>query len=172
MKETSTVAVVRRENPCTLDARILIDELAATRALYGARNTQSSFGADELCSVRSAFVMARTMDGLAIGCGALCRFSFEVAECRWIYRRPEWLGAGAVILLFLESVAAASGYRRIVLQARAANRCAIAFYRRHGYEPVEPFADSGSLSDVKSFAKALPLVPDSDSNGSAASRGL
>ncbi|MCP3728187.1 GNAT family N-acetyltransferase [Paraburkholderia sp. CNPSo 3272] len=160
MKDLSTLAVVRRENACTLDARILLDEMTATLALYRGATVQSQFYLGDLGSARSAFVMARTMDGLPIGCGALCRFSFEVAEFQCLYRRPEWPGTGTAILRFLETVAAGAGYRRVILQAREANRRAITFYQRHGYERAEPFADCAGLSDVRCFAKALPLVAD------------
>ncbi|SDE32629.1 hypothetical protein SAMN05421548_14217 [Paraburkholderia lycopersici] len=158
MKDISTIAVVRRENACTLDARVLLDEMSATLALYCAPTPSSLFDAEDLCTVRSAFVVARTTDGFAIGCGALCRFSFEVAEFRCLYRRPEWPGTGAAILQFLEAIAIGAGYRRAILQAREANRRAIAFCRRHGYERAEPFADCAGASDVRCFVKALPLV--------------
>jgi len=155
MRESSVIVVVRREDPCTLDARALLDELSALTALYGAPAASPRFHGKDVQTARSAFVVARTTDGDAIGCGALSRYSFEVAEFSRIYRRPEWPGAGSGILRFLESQAAGMGYRRIVLQTRQENRRAIAFYLRHGYEWIERPCEAGGTSDVRGFRKAL-----------------
>ncbi|NLP60273.1 GNAT family N-acetyltransferase [Paraburkholderia sacchari] len=104
---------------------------------------------------RSAFAVARTIDGQAIGCGALRHYSFEIAEFKRIYRRPQWPGAGAVILHFLEDVAALMGYRRVILETRAANRRAVAFYQRHGFQTIEPFGEYIGADDAHCFGKAL-----------------
>lgn len=154
MNESSVVAVVRREEPCTLEARALIDEMSAMLALYGAHAAQSSLYRDTLTMPRSAFVMARTVDGEAIGCGALRRFSFEVAELQNIYRRPEWSGAGGAIVQHLERLAVSMGYRRVIVRTQAANRRAIEFGLRHGYERVDSPAPGTAV-----FAKSLAPRP-------------
>jgi GNAT superfamily N-acetyltransferase len=150
--------VVRMESPCTFDASLLLDEVSAMVALYCGDGAQSSFRVTDVTSPRSAFAVARTAEGHAIGCGAVRRFSFEAAEFKRIYRRPEWPGAGAMILQFLERVAMTMGYRRAVLQTRAANRRAVAFYLRHGYEVIEPFGEYTALPDACCFSKALPVL--------------
>lgn len=157
MGESSVVAVVRLEDPCTVDARILLDELSAMLALRCADSAQQRFRAEDVQCARSAFVVARTMDGNPIGCGALRRFSFEVAEFKRIYRRPEWPGVGAVILQFLENVAARMNYCRAVLQSHEQNRQAIDFYLRHGYEPVDPYGEYLGMPEARCFAKTLLL---------------
>jgi len=157
MRESSVIVVVRREDPCTLDARMLLDELSALAALYGASTASSRFHDGDVQTARSAFVVARTTDGEAIGCGALSRYSFEVAEFTRIYRRPEWPGAGSGILRFLESQAAGMGYRRIVLETHEENRRALAFCLRHGYELVERTGDGGT-GDVRGLRKSLEKI--------------
>ena len=156
MDESSVVAVVRREDPGTPDAVVLLDEMSAMVALYCGDGGQRHFHPEDVRLARSAFVVARTMDGLAIGCGALRRFSFEVAEFKCIYRRPEWAGAGAAVLRHLERLAVAMGYRRVILQTREGNRRAIAFYLRHGYEPIPPYGEYTAVADARCFRKVLP----------------
>lgn len=155
MSDLSLVAVVREENPCTLDARVMLDELSATLALYSADGAQSRFCVEDVQRSRSAFAVARAADGYAIGCGALRRYSFEIAEFKRIYRRPEWPGAGTAILRFLEGVAASMGYRRVILETCEANRRATAFYRRHGYETVEPFGEYLGMGGICCLGKVL-----------------
>lgn len=155
MGESSVIAVVRLEDPCTVDARILLDELSAMLALRCADSAQHRFRVEDVKRARSAFVVARTMDGGPIGCGALRRFSYEVAEFKRIYRRPEWPGVGSAILSFLENVAARMNYRRAVVQTRAQNSQAIAFYLRHGYAPIEPYGEYMGMPEARCFAKDL-----------------
>ena len=155
MDESSVIAMVRREDPGTPDAAVLLDELSAMIALYCGDGAQRRFQPEDVRLARSAFVVARTMDGLAIGCGALRRFSFEVAEFKRIYRRPESAGAGAAVLRHLERLAVAMGYRRVILQTREANRRAIAFYLRHGYEPIAPYGEYTAMRDARCFGKVL-----------------
>ncbi|MEX3924957.1 MULTISPECIES: GNAT family N-acetyltransferase [Paraburkholderia] len=159
MKESAVVVTVRREDPATRDAGLLLDELSAMVALYCGDGAQSRFNEQDAMTPRGAFVIARTTDGQAIGCGALRRFSFEVAEFKRIYRRAEFHGAGAAILRYLEELAAAMDFRRVILQTREANRRAIAFYRRHGYQHIDPYGEYTTMSDARCFGKALPVKP-------------
>jgi ribosomal protein S18 acetylase RimI-like enzyme len=155
MSDLSLVAVVREENPCTLDARAMLDELSAMLALYSADGAQSRFSIEDVQRSRSAFAVARTIDGHAIGCGDLRRYSFEIEEFKRIYRRPQCPGTGAAILQFLEDVAVSMGYRRVILETRAANRRAVAFYQRHGYETIEPFGEYIGAAGVRCLGKTL-----------------
>lgn len=82
MSDLSLVAVVREENPCTLDARAMLDELSATLALYSADGAQWRFCVEDVQRSRSAFAVARAVDGYAIGCGALRR--------RWATAGSSW----------------------------------------------------------------------------------
>jgi N-acetylglutamate synthase-like GNAT family acetyltransferase len=158
MSESSAIAVVRREDPATLDADMLLDEVSALAALYSGDGVQESFHVEDVTTMRSAFVVARTMEGEAIGCGALRRFSFEVAEFKGIYRRPEWPGVGSAILQYLEQLATLMGYRRVVVQTCAPNRRAVSFYLRHGYEPAELPGGHTAIGEVRCFSKSLPVM--------------
>ncbi|MEX3951389.1 GNAT family N-acetyltransferase [Paraburkholderia sp. EG287B] len=163
MKESSVLAIVRREDPRSLDASLLLDEVSAMVALYSGDGAQTRFRVEEATSPRGAFVVARTAKGEAMGCGAVRRFSFEVAELKRIYRRPEWPGAGSAILHYLERIAVTLGFRCVVLQTRAANRRSIAFYGRHGYRSIEPYGEYVRMGDARCFSKALPLVTQTQS---------
>lgn len=158
MNNLSVTTVVQCESPITLDASVLLDEFSAMNALYGADGGQSRFCVDDVSTPRSAFAVARTVRGYPIGCGALRRFSFETAEFKRIYRRPEWSGAGAAILLFLETTAVSMGYRRVLLQTRKSNRRALAFYLRHGFMPTDPYGEYSAIEDALCLTKALPFA--------------
>lgn len=155
MKHFSVSTVVGCESPVSLDARVLLDELSATIALYSADSGQTRFCAEDVATPRSAFAVARTRLGEPVGCGALRRFSYGTAEFKRLYRRPEWPGAGTSILLFLETTAVALGYRHVVLQTRNTNRRAVAFYFRHGYTPTDPYGEYVAMADALCLAKAL-----------------
>lgn len=170
MNNLSVTTVVQCESPQTLDASVLLDELSAMIALYGADGGQSRFRVDDVSTPRSLFAVARTPHGQPIGCGALRRFSFETAEFKRIYRRPEWPGAGAAILLFLETAAMSMGYRRVLLQTRKSNRRALAFYLRHAYMPTDPYGEYAAIDDALCLTKVLPFASEHHINREVSQR--
>ncbi|MBP0588293.1 GNAT family N-acetyltransferase [Paraburkholderia sp. LEh10] len=154
--------IVRREDPHSQDAQTLLDELSATLALYSGDGGRSRFSVEEFCSARGAFVVARTVQGVPLGCGAFRRHDDGVAELKRIYSRPNSLGVGAAILQMLEVEAVTAGYRTLVAETRAINRRAIAFYERNGFTRVERFGIYATQSDAHCFAKQLAEATGSD----------
>lgn len=134
-----TVAVCR-EDPWTLDARTLLDELSATLALFQGRSNQSPFCISDVCTVRSAFMLARAPDGNAVGCGAFRRASFGTAEVTGIYSRHKQVGVGEAILVQLESGAAAAGYHTLRVNVPSLGRAAISFFVQNGFRPTSPLS--------------------------------
>src|SRR5690242_8000889 len=112
MMDSAMTFVVRREDPRTQDAQVLLDELTATLALYTGDGGQARFSLEDICSVRGAFVIARTTHGEPLGCGAFKRHDYGVAELKRIYTRPNNLGVGCAILQLLETEAITAGYRK------------------------------------------------------------
>ncbi|WP_177200441.1 GNAT family N-acetyltransferase [Paraburkholderia diazotrophica] len=147
--------VIQREDPYSLDAQILMDELSAMLATLSGDGGQSRFCADDVCSARGAFVLARTSQGTPLGCGAFRRFDFGVAELKRVYARPNKAGVGRALLSALEAEAVAAGYHTLVLETRAVNQRAIAFYERNGYSPIDVFPSCSDLADARCFAKTL-----------------
>ncbi|ACC74121.1 GNAT family N-acetyltransferase [Paraburkholderia phymatum] len=150
------------EDPCTQDAQLLLDECAATLALYSGDGGQSRFRLEEVCSARGAFVVARTRQGAPLGCGAFRRFDYGVAELMRIYCRRESGGAGQAILDMLETEAMTAGYRTLIAQTNDLNRRALAFFERHGFEQIEPVGASMHRANVLCFARDIAAQRDGD----------
>jgi GNAT superfamily N-acetyltransferase len=153
---------VRREDPCTDDAQLLLDECTATLALFSGDGGQARFKLEEVCSARGAFVVARTNKGAPLGCGAFRRFDYGVAELMRIYCRPDSGDTGQAILNMLETEAVTAGYRTLIAQANELNRRAVAFYERHGFERIEPAGASMHRGDVLCFARHMAPHPADD----------
>ncbi|MEX3936663.1 GNAT family N-acetyltransferase [Paraburkholderia phymatum] len=155
MMESAMDFVIQREDPYSLDAQMLMDELSAMLALLSGDGGQSRFCTDDVCSARGAFMIARTSHGTLLGCGAFRRFDFGVAELKRIYARSNKAGVGRAILSALETEVVAAGYHTVVLETRAVNRRAIAFYERNGYSPIDGFRSGSDLADARCFARTL-----------------
>lgn len=127
--------LVAPADPDSLEARLLLKELdAALRAITGDSGA-SSFDAADVRGERAVFMLARSPEGTAVGCGALRPLEDDVAELKRMVARPG-SGAGAQLLQALEAHAGALGYRELRLSTRRVNLRAVAFYRRHGYSEV------------------------------------
>ena len=131
-------------DPDSPDARALIAELDAALAAITGDSGASSFDAADVRGPGAVFLVARTADGTAVGCGALRPLADGVAELKRMLARPG-SGAGLALLAALELQAMAMGYRAIQLSTRRVNARAVDFYRRHGYVDVAAwgkYADS------------------------------
>ena len=78
-----------------------------------------------------------------VGCIALRRLHThqQAGEIKRLYVRPEYRGSGAAgaLLDALERYAESSGYWWLYLDSKDDLQAALRFYRRHGYEPCEPY---------------------------------
>jgi len=74
-------------------------------------------------------------------------------------------GVGSALLRWLEASARVAGIERLILECRAANDVARAFYRRHGYDEVQRlrgYYGEGAEDAVrmrKQLAKREPITP-------------
>lgn len=161
MNQSSMAIVVRREDPDSDDARILLDELGAAFALRHGESGQSAFDPEDFRSKRGGFIIARTLNGEPVGCGGYRRFSYETAEIRRVYRRPEMSGVGSAVLECLEDCVRDSGYRRAVLRVWASDIRAVDFFLRHGYASVEKFGGKRAAAEgVLCLGKQLAPEPE------------
>jgi GNAT superfamily N-acetyltransferase len=87
------------------------------------------------------FVVARTGDGVAVGCGGLRFLDPGLAEIKRMYVSPTHRGTGVATLILrdLEARAGQAGIRRLVLETGTLQPEAIRFYEREGYEHIENF---------------------------------
>jgi GNAT superfamily N-acetyltransferase len=125
-------------DPDSADARALIAELDAALAAICGDSGSGSFDPADVRGPGSLFLVARDAGGEAVGCGALRPLAPGVAELKRMYARPG-SGAGRQLLAALEEQAALFGYRELWLSTRRVNIDALAFYGRHGFEPVENY---------------------------------
>jgi GNAT superfamily N-acetyltransferase len=91
-----------------------------------------------------AFIAAR-IEGIAVGCGGVCRFDATRAELKRMYVAPEsrGLGLGRRLLEALEAEARRLGYAAVVLETGNLQQEALALYTSSGYERIpcyEPYA--------------------------------
>jgi GNAT superfamily N-acetyltransferase len=124
------------EDPASLDARLLIDELSNVLAGITGDSGKASFDADEMHLPGAVFLVARDDAGNPAGCGALRPLTAHVAELKRMYARPTERGAGTALLAALEAHALALGYGRLWLSTRVINLRAVAFYQKHGYRVI------------------------------------
>lgn len=103
----------------------------------------------------ATYVIA-TSDGEPVAYGGIRPvLDDETAEIKRMWVHADWRGAGlgARMLRHLESLAAAQGHRRVVLDTNGTLREAIAMYERSGYARVERYNDNPYAEAF--FAKAL-----------------
>lgn len=110
LTSASLSVLVQREGIWSYDGRVLLDEMEAMHALYSGIGGNSRFSHSEISSARGRFLIARTVKGEAVGCGAFKRLEFGVAELVCIYSRMPNAGIGKAVLAGLESNAAKAGY--------------------------------------------------------------
>jgi ribosomal protein S18 acetylase RimI-like enzyme len=82
-------------------------------------------------------IMVCEVDGIPIGVGRAHFLSEGEAQIRSISVEPEWegKGIGSIVLKELETIVTAKGAKRIIIHAR---NNAVEFYKKNGYEVVEP----------------------------------
>ena len=159
-----TAVTISPAHPDEPDGQVLIAELAAT-LLAATGHFTWSYSAADLRRPRGAFVIARTSEGTPVGCGALRPYTQTIGELKRMYARPGTRGVGAAILAHLEELARGWGYRALWLETGRENTAAIAFYARHGYEPVPNFGPYAGRANAVCFGKNLaqprvePLEP-------------
>ncbi|WP_382307768.1 GNAT family N-acetyltransferase [Herbiconiux sp. UC225_62] len=93
------------------------------------------------------FLVARSAEGVAVGCGGLRLLAEGGAEIKRMYVVPSARGTGVstAILRSIEEEARALGVDRLLLETGTEQPDAIRFYEREGYALIPnfgPYADS------------------------------
>lgn len=115
---------------------------AAQRAELDARyGGDAEPGSKPTAADVSHFVLARTPDGAAVGCGGLRRLAEDHAEVKRMYVVPAVRGTGVatVVLRALEDAACSLGLTHLVLETGTEQPEAIRFYEREGYARIPNF---------------------------------
>ncbi|WP_426983751.1 GNAT family N-acetyltransferase [Herbiconiux liangxiaofengii] len=103
------------------------------------------------------FVLARTVEGRAVGCGGLRPLEGGGAEVKRMYVHPEARGRGVstAVLRALEDEARLLGVRRLVLETGTEQPDAMRFYEREGYERIEAFGPYVGSAQSVCYARTL-----------------
>jgi GNAT superfamily N-acetyltransferase len=104
---------------------------------------------------RGQFLVVRSDDGTATGCGAVRLLDPATAEIKrmWLHPSMRGRGAGWALLTALESAAVDLGASHGMLDTNATLTTAIALYRAAGWVDVPPYNENGDATHW--FAKEL-----------------
>jgi ribosomal protein S18 acetylase RimI-like enzyme len=154
----TTMLNIRAEDPGTLDATALVDELSVALAAITGDSGRSSFDPGDVRVAGARFLIARDAQGQAVGCVALRPLAYGVAELKRMYSRPGNPGTGSALLAFLEKEAAALGYSAIWLETRVVNERAVRFYVARGYRVIPNYGKYAGRADAVCMAKQIDLT--------------
>lgn len=147
-------------DPRSPDSEQLLAHLSRTLERITGSSGAGSFRVDDFLADGACFAVARTEEGVAVGCGALRPLEPGVAELKRMFAVPGFRGVGSAVLEFLERRAALLGYGQVWLETRRVNLRAVAFYARHGYRPIANFGRYASRPEAVCLAKTLTLPAD------------
>jgi ribosomal protein S18 acetylase RimI-like enzyme len=99
--------------------------------------------ADELTPPRGLFLVA-TLDGAAVGCGAVRLLDADVAEIKrmWVDPGARGAGVGRALLASLEAGAVELGAHAVRLDTAASLTEALGLYRSAGYREIAAYNDN------------------------------
>lgn len=103
-----------------------------------------------------AFLIAE-IDGVAVGCGGVCRYDDRTAELRRMYVAPGLRGKGLSksLLAALEEEARGLGYGAVRLETGHLQPEAIGLYTSAGFEPIPCYGPYVDDPRSRCFEKAL-----------------
>jgi GNAT superfamily N-acetyltransferase len=143
------------EDPTSADSHALMEELSVTLARITGDSGKASFDPNDVRAPKARFVIARNIEGHAVGCGAFRPLHEGVAEVKRMYSRPGTIGVGSAILAFLEAEARNFGYKALWLETRIVNERAVNFYERRGYRQISNFGKYVGNAKAICFEKQL-----------------
>lgn len=146
---------VSSESPYSDDAKSLLNELSNCLKAITGDSGNSSFNIEDVCNLRSIFVIARKQNGEAVGCGAFRPMDGETAEIKRVYAREKGLGIGTQILAYLEHQAFTMRYKALRLETRIVNKRAVSFYEHNGYSKIPNYGKYKGRQDAVCFEKKL-----------------
>ena len=133
----------------------LINELSEQLRSITGNDGKSSFKKEDMSNERSIFVVARDLNGEALGCGALRYYTNETAEIKRMYVRKKSSGIGSKILNFLEIKAKEFKYKKIILETRVINKRAVNFYKQNGYNTTDNYGKYVGRTEAVCFDKNI-----------------
>ena len=134
--------IINTESPNQPEVRAMLARLDAyCAALYPAESNHL-MDIDALMQGDVLFLVARDVDGSAVGCAALVnREGYGEVKRMFVDEARRGMGAGRQLLEHIGMFAAMSGLRTLRLETGIHQPEAIALYERAGYTRCEPFGD-------------------------------
>jgi ribosomal protein S18 acetylase RimI-like enzyme len=157
MAEKHAIITICEEDPRSVDAVLLLDELSDELEALAGSSGRASFNVAEMDGPRAVFAVARNELGYAVGCGAIRPMGETTAEIKRVYAREKGSGIGSAVLAFLEKRAGELRYATLRLETRKLNTGAIAFYLAKGYREIENFGKYKGREEAICFEKELLL---------------
>lgn len=132
----------------------LIEELNACLTKIVGDNGTKHVNLTDFSKERCVFIVG-FLEGEPVCCAGIRMIDAECGEIKRVYARPNRKGVGTRLLRELERWARANGYTSLKLECREANRHAIAFYRRNGYDICEKYEPYLDMPDAVCMTKTL-----------------
>lgn len=131
---------ISQESPDQPEVIALISDLDAYQdALYPA-DARYALDLGSLKKSNIIFVVARDVEGTAVGCGAVV-ITNSTGELKRVYVRPENRSQGIArsVLIELETVSLRNGCTELLLETGPYSKEALVFYNKFGYRKCGPF---------------------------------
>ncbi|MGW0807290.1 GNAT family N-acetyltransferase [Nonomuraea sp. NPDC002799] len=144
---------------------MLIEERAATDGELGVlldaafAELVARYGLEGRSQVRAeARFLVASVDGRAVGCGAVQPVDAVTGELKRMYVVPGYRGRGIArtLLSALEELAGKQGYLRLRLATGVRQPEAIALYEKYAYTLTEPYGTYVDAPLTRCYEKALP----------------
>lgn len=102
-------------------------------------------------------VIIAYMDGIAIGCAGLKKYSESDIEVKRVWVEPEYRGnhIASDLMKRIESKAKEQGYQRTILQTREIMTDAVGLYKKLGYHQISNYPPYDEMDGAICFAKEL-----------------
>lgn len=102
-------------------------------------------------------VIIAYMDGIAIGCAGLKKYSESDTEVKRVWVEPEYRGnhIASDLMKRIESKAKEQGYQRTILQTREIMTDAVGLYKKLGYYQISNYPPYDEMDGAICFAKEL-----------------
>jgi len=134
--------IINAETPDQPEVRAMLEQLNAYCASLYPAESNHLLDVAELLAGDVLFLVARDIDGAAVGCAALVnRGSYGEVKRMFVDTARRGLGTGNKLLEYLEMFARMSGIRSLKLETGIHQPEAIRLYERAGYVRGEPFGD-------------------------------
>lgn len=146
---------IYEEDPYSTDAKQLMDELSDILEDITGSSGRGSFDPVDVCGSRAVFIIARNINGNAVGCGALRMIDDYTAEVKRMYAKESGQGIGSKMLSYLERKALEMGYTTLKLETRLMNERAVAFYESMGYYRISNYGNYINRPEAVCFEKIL-----------------